>query len=133
MAGGSRFKITVPMGELNQIPGWLETGQRRTLEVGSKRIAEAIGKAAPHASGKLEASWQAETLTSTKAVVHSRSKYARKVDQGAYVTPHGKALRFRGEFRKWVRFAPHPYVKTGLRRRGSIMRAAFAEQMGHLG
>jgi hypothetical protein len=125
------ISITVKgMAELNRIPGFLDGGARRTVERGTKKIAKSVGDAAPHRSGALALSWQGVALTSNVGRVWSSSKYAAKIDRGAYVRARGgRALRFGGEFRQWVRFAPHPYVKKGLRPRARIMREAFAAAM----
>lgn len=117
-----------------QIPGWLEHGQRRTVDVACERIGKAVGEAAPRAGGALQASWVGEGITATTGRIHSSSPYARKIDRGAYIkAKSGKTLRFGSQHRRWVRFQPHPYTKAGLRTRGAIMRATFAQYMGNLG
>lgn len=134
--GSSSFSVQVKgLEELEKIPGWLDGGQRRFLSDAAEEVADAIGDAAPRRSSRLAKSWRGRAISSTSAIVSSDHPAAKAQARGAFiVAKKGKALRFAdGGFARFSRIPATNYDRKGLRKRGRIVRAAFARAFDHLG
>lgn len=136
MAKG-RLKVKVEgLAELAEIPGWLETGQKRFLQKAANGIAEKIAETAPGGKGRsIGRATRANTLSPTKAEVVVDHPGARVLERGGFIQPRGRALKFQAGgrtvfSRRGVRIAPRGFAKKGLRSRHKIVRAAYAEAMG---
>lgn len=135
-----RVKVT-GLARANQIPGWIERGQRETLELATERIRDSIRRASP--GGRIAADITSRTISSTRAVIEADQPATRALDRGAYIRSKrgaGTAIRFTaGGQRVFVR-APRGsrirarnFFKKGLRPRRRIIQETFDEVMGHLG
>lgn len=122
------------LSELAKLPGFLDNAQRELLENGARKVADAIGDAAPKKSGRLAASWTGRAISSTKAVVQSRSPYAKSQARGAFIRPkRGKALRFSdGNVRGFARIPATNYDKKGLRKRNQIIQDEYVRAFDDL-
>lgn len=130
---GNSFSVSIQgLEELSKIPGWLEYAQRDHLDNAAKRIADKVEDTAPKKSGRLANSWSSRTISSTKAMVSSNSKYAKAQERGAFIkAKKGKFLRFeidgRTIFAKSVRLKGTGYAKKALRSRGKIIKEEYAK------
>lgn len=138
MAVEKSYSVSVKgLSRLEHIPGGLDRAQREFLGEAADKIAEEVGNAAPHRTGKLARSWHGRTLSSTKAEVFSDSPYAKSQDRGAYiVAKNHKVLRFnlggQDHFARFVRLPATNYTRKGLRKRGTIIRNTFNQQFDEL-
>ena len=134
------------LSKLADAPGWLDHAQRRFLDRATERIGDEVRRRAPGGPrGQAGRDVESKTLSSTKAVIQSRGWIgAKTLEFGAVIKPRQrKALRLaNGRFvhaskRRRVGSAgappgavfvpPKGYYRKGLRSRGKIVRAAFAE------
>jgi len=125
---------------LQALPGFLEEGQQRFLELAATRIAGVLAEAAPGGkTGRIGRATKGRALSATLAEVSIEHPGARALDLGAYIRPkRGKALRFQAAggmvfSRGAVRLAPRHFTKKGLRKRGAIVRRAYLEAFDQLG
>lgn len=141
----AKGRLTVKVEGLERagkIPGWLEHGQRRTLELAIERIRDSIRSKAPGgAGGKVAMEVEGRTLTSTRGEI-TLGRIAKAHAKGAYIRSKrgpGTAIRFTvGGDRVFVR-APRgarlPATKfdtKGLRPRRRIIQQTFDEVMGDI-
>lgn len=119
----------------HKIPGWLERGQRETLERAGDAIAEDLRKAAPGGnSGGVARSVHTNTLSSTRLEVNVTHPGAKALARGAFIKSKrgpGTAIRFaNGRFVRFphgVRLPTTNWDKKGLRKRATRIREAYQE------
>lgn len=137
--GGKDFSVAVEgLAELAAIPGWLEEGQRKFLELGATRLRDEVARKAPGgARGRAGRDVEAKVLSSTRAVIRSKGWIgAKTLERGATIKPKkkGGALKLSdGRFvRGKVVVKGRGYFKKGLRPRSKIIRQAYSEAFDDL-
>lgn len=136
--GGNTFGVAVEgLSTLAAIPGWLEAGQRETLDKGAHGIADEIAKKAPGGRfGKAGRDVQVIVHSSTKATIKSRGFAGAKIlERGGRIRPKkGVALKMHdGRFvRGTVVIKGRGYWRKGLRQRSKIIKGAYHDAFGNL-
>lgn len=133
-----KVKVT-GLSRAGQIPGWIEDGQRRTLELAVERLVESIRLKAP--GPKIAAEAVGRTLSSKRGEIVIGT-IGRAFEKGAYRRSNrgpGTAVRFNAGGDRFVRYprgtrlTATKWVTKGLRPRRRIFQEAFDDAMGHLG
>lgn len=134
-SGSDRLRVSVEgLEQASRIPGWLEEGQRVTLEEGGKRIGKDLADAAPGGDqGSVGRSIRVRTITSTRLVIEVNHRAAKALTGSSRrASGPGKALRFEaGGETRFVRYPRRTIIprndwpKKGLRRRKSRIQQAY--------
>lgn len=137
--GGKEFGVAVEgLSTLSLIPGWLEDGQRETLDKAARGIQHEIQRKAPGGLGsKAARDVDVRVISSTKAIIRSKGwPGAAILERGGVIYPKkkGGALKMHdGRFvRGPVRIKGRGYWKKGLRGRSKIVKAAYHDAFGNL-
>jgi hypothetical protein len=121
------------LSKLEQIPGWLDDGQRQFVERISHRLADQMQLESP----KSHIPFTARVLDSNSAKIESTHPGAKALDKGAYISGKGHKLKFQVDgrlvFAKFVRLAARNYTKKALRQRNKITADEYQKAFGELG
>lgn len=105
----------------------------KAVEAALKVYQRGIQKRAPRKSGALGKSFKIK-LSGTSGEVSSNLIYAVPQEKGAYIKPHGKALKFSGSggvtfLRRGVRLEPQPYLGPTFDQDTDQAVEAFVDQL----
>jgi hypothetical protein len=106
----------------------------RAVDAALQVYQQGIQKRAPRKSGALAASFKRQMTGEAQGEVGSDLIYARPQEQGAWIAPKGKALKFEGSggvhFQgKPIRLKPHPYVGPTFDQDSPHAEAAFMSEI----